>query len=96
MGRRTSGVDETMITENVNGRIPAEAGSKQPEAKTGKVVNTKQVRVRKMPSQSGDVVGMMAFGETAGILERIPDWYKIQIPSNGLVGYIAAYYFQEV
>lgn len=96
MGRKTTGVEETMITENVNGRSPVDAGSKQPDAKTGKVVNGKQVRVRKMPSQSSDVVTLLAAGETAEILERLPGWYKIQIPSKGITGYIASNYFQEV
>lgn len=65
-------------------------------AKTGKVVNTEEVRFRAKASATEDseVLGKVIKGTTVEILEKITGWYKVEY--NGQTGYINSAYLEEV
>ena len=65
-------------------------------AKTGKVVNTEEVRFREKASATEDskVLGTVAKGTTVEILEKITGWYKVEY--NGQTGYINSGYLEEI
>ena len=54
---------------------------------------TTTVNVRMAPSQDAEKLGVLAGGDSAGLLERVDDWCKINY--NGSVGYVKAEYVQE-
>lgn len=62
---------------------------------SGKVVKAKILRVRKIPSLGSEVLCTINEGESATILEKLPEWYKISTARN-IVGYVSAKYFMEV
>ena len=59
----------------------------------GIVTATTTVNVRMAPSQDAEKLGVLAGGDSAGLLERVDDWCKINY--NGSVGYVKAEYVQE-
>lgn len=59
----------------------------------GTVTATTTVNVRMAPSQDAEKLGVLAGGDSAGLLERVDDWCKINY--NGSVGYVKAEYVQE-
>ena len=67
------------------------------EAATGETIGTvtatTTVNVRMSPSQDAEKLGVLAGGDSAGLLERVDDWCKINY--NGTVGYVKAEYVQE-
>lgn len=50
------------------------------------------VNVRLSPSQNAEKLGVLAGGDTAGLLENVGDWCKINY--NGVVGYVKAEYVE--
>ena len=58
----------------------------------GTVTATTTVNVRMAPSQDAEKLGVLAGGDSAGLLERVDDWCKINY--NGSVGYVKAEYVQ--
>jgi len=67
------------------------------EAVTGEIIGTvtatTTVNVRMAPSQDAEKLGVLAGGDSAGLIERVDDWCKINY--NGSVGYVKAEYVQE-
>ena len=59
----------------------------------GTVTATTTVNVRMAPSQDAEKLGVLAGGDSAGLLERVDDWCKINY--NGSVGYVKAEFVQE-
>lgn len=86
--------EETEIMEE-NDRSPIDEDSKKPVPRTGKVVNAKHVRLRRFPSLTAEVVGLLENGKTAEILEELPDFYKVR-SKEGIEGYIASNFFKGV
>ena len=58
----------------------------------GTVTATTTVNVRLSPSQNAEKLGVLAGGDSAGLLERVDDWCKINY--NGVVGYVKAEFVQ--
>ena len=58
----------------------------------GTVTATTTVNVRLSPSQDAEKLGVLAGGDSAGLLERVEDWCKINY--NGVVGYVKAEFVQ--
>ena len=58
----------------------------------GTVTATTTVNVRLSPSQDAEKLGVLAGGDSAGLLERVGDWCKINY--NGVVGYVKAEFVQ--
>lgn len=67
-------------------------GSGKP--KTGRAANSRYVSVRRGPSGSAQVVETMKSGDSAVILDFLPEFYKIQT-EKGQVGYVSVDYFEE-
>lgn len=65
-------------------------------AKSGKVVNTDEVRFREKASATEDskVLDELSEGTIVEILDRTKGWYKVEY--EGIVGYINANYLEEV
>ncbi|WP_349404666.1 C40 family peptidase [Clostridium perfringens] len=63
--------------------------------KKGQVINVStNLRIRKSPNTSGDVIGYLTNGEIFNIDGKEGSWYKIN--ANGKVGYIHGDYVKEV
>ena len=88
-------MEEAAQTEE-NGQVLADEEPKVfGKPKTGHVINSKYVRVRKTPSGSAQVATVAEYGDAAEILEKIPGFYKVRTCKNGVVGFIPSDYFQE-
>ncbi|MGL5647232.1 MAG: SH3 domain-containing protein, partial [Clostridium sp.] len=62
--------------------------------KTGKVINVEtNLRVRKTPSTSGEVVGTLNANQTVSITHKNGEWYKISSP---MVGYVHSDYIKVI
>lgn len=46
--------------------------------------------LRNGPSLSSPIVGQVSYGNQLKVLGQEADWYKVQVPDSGLVGYVAA------
>lgn len=65
-------------------------------AKTGKIINTDEVRFRAKASanQDSEVLGKISKGTLVEIIEKTTGWYKVKY--NNQVGYINSGYLEEV
>lgn len=84
------------VQSKKNPEPPMEKGAKDPEPKTGVVVNTKFVRLRLGPSLESEVLGELEQGTEVSIIPHVNhlgrlsvevDFYKVLL-SDGRVGYI--------
>lgn len=71
---------------------------KEPETKTGVVVNCELLNVRTHSSKTTDsgVITVLEKGDRVVILEMVGDWYKIKTRNDefGYVGYVMQKYIQ--
>lgn len=59
---------------------------------TGKVINANSLNVRKGPSTSFDIIGVLNGGDEVKIVGKSNDWYKIEY--NGTYGYVSGSYIE--
>lgn len=86
--------ENAYATEHKNSN-QLEENNQTRSVKKGQVINVStNLRIRKSPSTSSDVVGYLTNGEVFNIDGKEGSWYKIN--ANGKVGYIHGDYVKEV
>ncbi|ASY51627.1 C40 family peptidase [Clostridium perfringens] len=86
--------ENAYATEHKNSN-QLEENNQTRSVKKGQVINVStNLRIRKSPSTSSDVIGYLTNGEIFNIDEKEGSWYKIN--ANGKVGYIHGDYVKEV
>ncbi len=86
--------ENAYATEHKNSN-QLEENNQTRSAKKGQVINVStNLRIRKSPNTSGDVIGYLTNGEIFNIDGKEGSWYKIN--ANGKVGYIHGDYVKEV
>ncbi|MBO3311618.1 C40 family peptidase [Clostridium perfringens] len=86
--------ENAYATEHKNSN-QLEENNQTRSAKKGQVINVStNLRIRKSPSTSSDVIGYLTNGEIFNIDGKEGSWYKIN--ANGKVGYIHGDYVKEV
>lgn len=94
-GKSAAYENEDYIETVENDQVPVDEESRvSGKPKTGRVCNSKFVRVRRGPSGSSNVVTVLDNGDHATILDRVSGFYKI-LTHSGHIGYIPSTYFQE-
>lgn len=84
--------------KNVTFQDPAPIDEGSPEfgkPKTGRVVNSRYVRLRKSPTGGALSVKVLNSGDCAEILDRVPGYYKVKTINGGHTGFIPSNYFKE-
>ena len=86
--------ENAYATEHKNSN-QLEENNQTRSVKKGQVINVStNLRIRKSPNTSGDVIGYLTNGEIFNIDGKEGSWYKIN--ANGKVGYIHGDYVKEV
>ncbi|HFE9682376.1 TPA: SH3 domain-containing protein [Clostridium perfringens] len=86
--------ENAYATEHKNSN-QLEENNQMRSVKKGQVINVStNLRIRKSPNTSGDVIGYLTNGEIFNIDGKEGSWYKIN--ANGKVGYIHGDYVKEV
>lgn len=83
--------------ETKNEKPKKEENSRKSKTKTGSIVNTKFVRLRKFPSQSAQVLSVLTESNTIEILEKTSGYYqvKVNIIGKDVIGYVSEDYLKE-
>ena len=86
--------ENAYATEHKNSN-QLEENNQNRSVKKGQVINVStNLRIRKSPNTSSDVIGYLTNGEIFNIDEKDGSWYKIN--GNGKVGYIHGDYVKEL
>ncbi|WP_283696940.1 SH3 domain-containing protein [Clostridium perfringens] len=86
--------ENAYATEHKNSN-QLEENNQTRSVKKGQVINVStNLRIRKSPNTSSDVIGYLTNGEIFNIDGKEGSWYKIN--ANGKVGYIHGDYVKEV
>lgn len=100
MARRINASDDLNLSTDIetkeNSLAPTDEESKNAgTSATGKVANSRYVRLRKAPSANAQVVTVLSNGEVGKILDLVPGFYKIEVIATGKIGFVPVHYFKE-
>lgn len=93
MARRyLSNYEDRPYTEKATSPVYEETSV--PPPKNGIVANASCVKLRGVPTLTGDVLRYLDNGDQVEILERLSNFYRVRV--NGIVGYISSKFCKEV
>lgn len=82
------------IDEKITEKSSADLGTMAPETKTGKIIGSVFVNVRKGPTRDAEVIGTIAKASPVTIVDKVGDFYKVTTKKYK-EGYIFSTFVEE-